>query len=50
VIHGGDGVHDGVQEITTRMMAQSKISEVSWNSDDVRPELDGMTTMFWARR
>jgi hypothetical protein len=50
VILGGDGVHDDVQEITARMMARSKISEVSWNSNDIRPELDGVTAMFWVRR
>jgi hypothetical protein len=50
VILGGDGVHDGVWEITARMIAWSEISEVSWNGDDVRPELDGMIVMFWARR
>jgi hypothetical protein len=48
VIFGGDGVHDGVQEITTGMMARSEISEVSWNDDNVRLELDGVAASFWA--
>jgi hypothetical protein len=35
VILGGDGVYDGVQEMTARMMVRSKISEASWNDDNV---------------
>jgi hypothetical protein len=46
MILGGDGVHDGVRDITARMMALSVISEASGNGDDIRPELDGMEAMF----
>jgi hypothetical protein len=50
VILGGDGVYDGVEETTARMMVRSKISESSWNADNIRPELDGMAARFWAQR
>jgi hypothetical protein len=50
VIIGGDGVHDGLQEITASSKVWSTISRASYNGGEGRLELAVLVGVLWAWR
>jgi hypothetical protein len=50
VAFGDDGLHDGVQEVTVRMMVRLRITKASCSSVKTRPELDHLAATIWAQR
>jgi hypothetical protein len=48
VVLGGDGVHDGLQEITMSPKAWSTILRASFNGGEGRLELGILAGVLWA--